>query len=71
MGCNRSIKSFIARLFNTRSFISLYCTIADRGDRFATSISLREHASERYADRFDVYEWIGAQIWCLIKLIIV
>ena len=32
----------------------VYCTIADRSDRFATSISLREHANERYADRFDV-----------------
>ena len=28
----------------------VYCTIADRSDRFATSISLREHANERYAD---------------------
>ena len=26
----------------------------DRSDRFANSISLREHANERYADRFDV-----------------
>ena len=35
----------------------VYCTllfIADHCDRFATSISLREHANERYADRFDV-----------------
>ena len=24
----------------------VYCTIADRSDRFATSISLREHANE-------------------------
>ena len=27
----------------------VYCTIADRSDRFATSISLREYANERYA----------------------
>ena len=27
----------------------VYCTIAGRSDRFATSISLREHANERYA----------------------
>ena len=27
----------------------VYCTIADRSDRFAISISLRENANERYA----------------------
>ena len=27
----------------------VYCTIADRSYRFATSISLHEHANERYA----------------------
>ena len=26
----------------------VYSTITDRSDRFATSISLREHANERY-----------------------
>ena len=30
----------------------VYCTIADRSDRLATSISLREHANERYADTY-------------------
>ena len=30
----------------------VYCTIADRSDRFATSISLREHANERFADNY-------------------
>ena len=32
----------------------VYWTIADRSDCFANLISLREHANERYADRFDI-----------------
>ena len=43
MGCNRSIYNRLLHAFIARSFI------ADRSDRFATSISLREHANERNA----------------------
>ena len=54
MGCNRSIYSFIARLVIARS---LYCTIADRSDRFATSMSLRKmFRNELVLKSFDNYQ---------------
>ena len=48
------MQSFHIIVYYTPVYCTLvYCTIADRSDRFATLISLREHANERYADRFD------------------
>ena len=45
------MQSFDILVYCTPVYCTLvYCTIADRSDRFATSISLREHAHERYAD---------------------
>ena len=47
------MKSFHIIVYCTPVYCTLvYCTIADRSDRFATSISLREHANERYADNY-------------------
>ena len=52
---HHGMQSFQIIVYCTPVYCTLvYCTIADRSDRFATSISLREHANERYADRFDV-----------------
>ena len=51
---HHGMQSFHIIVYCTSIYWTLvYCTIADRSDRFATSISLREHANERYADRFD------------------
>ena len=47
---HHKIQSFHIIIYCTPVYCTLvYCTIADRSDRFATSISLREHAIERYA----------------------
>ena len=52
---HHGMQSFHIIVYCTPAYCALvYCTIADRSDRFATSISLHEHAHERYADRFDV-----------------
>ena len=52
---HHGMQSFHIIVYCTPVYCTLvYCTIADRSDRFATSISLREHANEHYADRFDV-----------------
>ena len=47
---HHGMQSFHIIVYCTPVYCTLfYCTIADRSDRFATSISLREHANERYA----------------------
>ena len=51
---HHGIQSFHIIIYCTPVYCTLvYCTIADSSDSFATSISLREHANERYA--VDVY----------------
>ena len=52
---HHGMQSFNIIVYCTPVYCTLvYCTIADRSDRFATSISLREHASEHYADKYQI-----------------